>query len=101
MPSLPASRTTRRLFKLASLGLAGLLAGLLSGCNASPQTASQTQSDTSVSTDSPSSDFYSLHRSLDMTQIPSLRHPPSARRLDYGSVHLSHASLSPTRPFHS
>jgi hypothetical protein len=105
MPSLPASRTTRRLFKLASLGLAGLLAGLLSGCNASPQTASQTasqtQSDTSVSTESPSSDFYSLHRSLDMTQIPSLRHPPSARRLDYGSLHLSHASLSPTFPYHS
>ena len=37
MPALkttqPRSRTTRRLFKVASLGFAGLLAGLLSGCS--------------------------------------------------------------------
>ncbi len=36
MPSPKAARTTRRLLKLASLGLAGLIAGLLSGCPPHP-----------------------------------------------------------------
>ena len=35
MSYLPSSRLARRLLKLASLGLAGLLAGLLTGCPAS------------------------------------------------------------------
>ena len=33
MSVLHPSRITRRLLKIASLGLAGLLAGLLSGCS--------------------------------------------------------------------
>jgi hypothetical protein len=36
MSVLHPSRTTRRLLKIASLGLAGLLAGLLAGCSANP-----------------------------------------------------------------
>ena len=35
MPSRKPARTTRRLLKVASLGLAGLLAGLLGGCASS------------------------------------------------------------------
>ena len=51
MSFLPASRTKRNLFKIASLGLAGLLAGLLSGCNDSPDT-SVSASYTHVASDS-------------------------------------------------
>jgi hypothetical protein len=79
-------RTTRRLLKLASLGLAGLLAGLLSGCNASPTTTA----DTFVSSDSGSAANRSdLPDSLDAHQIPALRHPPSARRLQNGSLRVT------------
>ncbi|WP_035353257.1 hypothetical protein [Edaphobacter aggregans] len=35
MPSRKPARTARRLLKVASLGLAGLIAGLLSGCSSS------------------------------------------------------------------
>ena len=74
MSFLPASRTKRRLLKIASLGLAGLLAGLLSGCNTTAST-----SYTHVTADS--------HLpSIEATQIPALRHPPSSRSLQYGSV---------------
>jgi hypothetical protein len=38
MSVLPSSRVTRRLLKIASFGLAGLIAGLLTGCSsATPQ----------------------------------------------------------------
>ena len=52
MAFLPASRTKRNLFKIASLGLAGLIAGLLSGCTDSPETSSATTPYTHLSTDS-------------------------------------------------
>lgn len=35
MPSRRPTRTTRRILKVASLGLAGLIAGLLGGCSSS------------------------------------------------------------------
>ncbi len=35
MPSRKSARTTRRLLKVASLGIAGLIAGLLGGCSSS------------------------------------------------------------------
>jgi hypothetical protein len=90
MPSSPARRvshrTTRRLLKLASLGLAGLLAGLLSGCNASPAAPANTY----ISSDSRSATNRSdLPESLDARQIPALRHPPSARRLENGSLRVT------------
>jgi hypothetical protein len=88
MSFLPASRTKRNLFKVASLGLAGLLAGLLAGCNSAD--ASVRASQTHMSSDSLSpgaSEAQSTHlpKSIEATQIPALRHPPSARRV--GSVH--------------
>jgi hypothetical protein len=89
MPFLPASRTKRNLFKIASLGLAGLIAGLLSGCNDSPD-ASVSASYTHVASDTFSPDETQpshLPESIEATQIPALRHPPSARRLRAGSGH--------------
>lgn len=91
MPSLAARNTKRRLFKLASLGLAGLLAGLLSGCNDTLSASSNTQS--------PYSDYFrpatTLPESLDATQIPALHHPPSSRRLQIGSLHTVSQSMAP------
>ncbi|HEX4575954.1 MAG TPA: hypothetical protein VH117_01280 [Edaphobacter sp.] len=90
MHFLPASRTKRNLFKIASLGLAGLIAGLLSGCTDSPNTARARY--THLSSDSLSPDasaqaqLSQLPKSIEATQIPALRHPPSSRSLQYGSV---------------
>lgn len=89
MHFLPASRTKRRLLKVASLGLAGLIAGLLSGCSDSRST---TASAPSHSSDSLSPDAAlaasssQLPKSIEATQIPALRHPPSSRSLQYGTV---------------
>jgi hypothetical protein len=91
MPFLPASRTTRLLMKVAGLGIAGFLAGLFSGCtNAvanTPKTAAAYTSFKSQPTQLP--------QSLDETQIPALRHPPSARRLQLGSVHTVSMAMVP------
>ena len=88
MSFLPTSRTRRNLFKVASLGLAGLLAGLLAGCNSAD--ASIRTSRTQTATDSLSPDGSmalptELPKSIEATQIPALRHPPSARRV--GAAH--------------
>lgn len=93
MPSLAAHSTKRRLLKLASLGLAGLLAGLLTGCTDTLSTTSRTEYST-ASSDSfrPST---SLPESLDATQIPALHHPPSSRRLQAGSLHTISQSMVP------
>ena len=93
MHFLPRSRTKRRLIKVASLGLAGLLAGLLSACNAIPAPAASSQS--AISTDALSNP---LPPSIEATQIPALRHPPSSRSLQLGTVHtVSQASFLPSR----
>jgi hypothetical protein len=86
MSFLPASRTKRNLFKIASLGLAGLLAGLLSGCNSAD--ASVRASKTRTTTDSLGPDGFGgqttgLPRSIEATQIPALRHHPTARRVGH------------------
>ena len=101
MPFLPASRT-KLLIKVASLGLAGFLAGLFSGCtNAvanTPDThissGSPSVSDTSAASSSEAQPNQ-LPKSLDETQIPALRHPPSARRLQLGSVHTVSMAMVP------
>jgi hypothetical protein len=80
MSFLPASRTKRRLLKIASLGLAGLLAGLLAGCNEDAAPGDTLSTDVSAGASS-------LPSSIEATQIPALRHPPSARHLQLGSVH--------------
>jgi hypothetical protein len=109
MPSSTAPsvrRTARRLLKLASLGLAGLIAGLLSvGCNASPSAATNSPAEsprvssnvdfTFTSATTPETQHTSLPDSLDARQIPALRHPPSARRLQYGSVRVTGEPVFP------
>jgi hypothetical protein len=95
MSSSTARRTTRRLLKLASLGLAGLIAGLLSvGCSAaSPSKSANVQADPRISSnveftpsDTSASQDSDLPPSIEAREIPALHHPPSARRLEYGSV---------------
>jgi uncharacterized lipoprotein len=85
MPSKPPSRTARRLIKLASLGLAGLIAGLLSGCSSAPPhtvvNTSYTSADTAIRFDESR-----LPPNLDSVKIPPLKHAPSARRLMEGTV---------------
>jgi hypothetical protein len=94
MSTSNASRITRRLVTLASLGLAGLIAGLLTGCtysqhkdlNApSPLTISTTTWEFTTST-TPSAPLSIPYESIDARQIPSLHHPPSTRRLQYRSA---------------
>ncbi|MBB5328661.1 hypothetical protein [Tunturiibacter gelidoferens] len=87
MSSLTARRTARRLLKVASLGLAGLLAGLLSGCNATPDSTNISTTTYTWSTHLP--------KSLDSVQVPPLRHAPSTRRLQTGSYHNVSQSMGP------
>src|SRR6266851_9475489 len=99
MSFLPASRTKRNLFKIASLGLAGLLAGLLSGCNSADASiraskTSRTHKTTDfLSPDASETQPTALPKSIEATQIPALRHPPSARRV--GSVHTVSQTVAP------
>jgi hypothetical protein len=93
MSFLPKSRTKRRLIKVASLGLAGLLAGLLSACNDTQAPAASSRSEISTGAQS-----NPLPPSIEATQIPALRHPPSSRSLQLGTVHtVSQASFMPSR----
>ena len=80
MPSPKAARTTRRLLKLASLGLAGLIAGLLSGCSSSPTPSSLATYTQPHSLDG----FNRIHQpgSLYTHPIPDLRHPPAPHRIE-------------------
>jgi hypothetical protein len=104
MPSSSARRTTRRLLKLASLGLAGLIAGLLSaGCNASPKKVASAPADLHISnnveftpSDTTAAHSPDLPESIEATQIPALHHSPSARRLQYGSVRLTGEPILPS-----
>jgi hypothetical protein len=96
MSFLPASRTKRNLFKIASLGLAGLLAGLLAGCNsadASIRTSRPQTATGSLNPDGSVAEPTELPKSIEATQIPALRHPPSARRV--GSAHTVSQTAAP------
>jgi hypothetical protein len=96
MSFLPASRTKRNLFKIASLGLAGLLAGLLSGCNsadASIRTSKPHKASDALSPYASETQPTELPRSIEATQIPALRRPPTARRV--GSAHTVSPSAAP------
>jgi len=100
MHFLPASRTKRNLIKIASLGLAGLLAGLLSGCNDSPnRTDASVNAPARIAGDSltPDAGLQPAHlpNSIEATQIPALRHPPSTRRLQLGSVRTVSQTFTP------
>lgn len=75
MSSSQPKSLTRRLFKLASLGLAGLLAGLLAGCTASPapfDTASYTHT-TNLPATPP--------KSVESTRIPEIKRPPAPHHM--------------------
>jgi hypothetical protein len=100
MAFLPVSRTKRNLFKIASLGLAGLLAGLLAGCTDFPEISSTTPythvSSESLTPEVPSTDQTArLPESLDATRIPPLHHTPSSRSLQQGSVRTASYPLTP------
>jgi hypothetical protein len=107
MSFLPASRTKRNLFKIASLGLAGLIAGLLSGCTETSDTTAVNTPYTHATSDSLNPDSSAatqpsrLPESLDATEIPALKHPPSARRLQSGSVHTVSQVMAPSGRSHS
>ena len=103
MPSSSARRTARRLLKVATLGLAGLLAGLLSGCNASPSAAASVPTNLHISSnveftpsDTTTPHSQDLPTSIDARQIPALHHSPSARRLQYGSVRFTGEPVLPS-----
>jgi hypothetical protein len=82
MPSPKSNRTTRRLLKLASLGIAGLLAGLFSGCSSTP-TSSTVATYTPTSTwRLNSSGFTYRRKSLDTRPIPDLRRPPAPHHIE-------------------
>jgi hypothetical protein len=81
MPSPKAARTTRRLLKLASLGLAGLLAGFLSGCSSSSAPS------TNVATYTQPHSLDGISRthqpgSLYTHPLPDLKHPPTPHRIE-------------------
>ena len=99
MSFLPASRTKRRLLKVASLGLAGLLAGLFSGCNDSTVSTPCTHVASDSLTPEPSAKPPQLPPNIEATQIPALRHPPTSRSLQYGSVHTVSMAV-PSGPNH-
>jgi hypothetical protein len=80
MPSPKAARTTRRLLKLASLGLAGLLAGLLGGCSSSPAASSVATYTQPHSLDGLSHSY--TPASLYTHPVPDLRHPPIPHRIE-------------------
>jgi hypothetical protein len=95
MPSKQPFRTTRRILKLASLGLAGLIAGLLSGCSASPDsTPIRIAGNWHFS--SLNSQNIRSSKSSGTQDVPALRRAPSARRLDYGCYHPNHPTIPTT-----
>ncbi|HTC75139.1 MAG TPA: hypothetical protein VK684_06160 [Edaphobacter sp.] len=95
MSFLPVSRTKRNLIKVASLGLAGLLAGLLAGCNSADASTRTSRSQTATDSLSPDGSVAQpeLPKSIEATQIPALRHPPTARRV--GSTHTVSQTVAP------
>jgi hypothetical protein len=104
MPSSSARsthRTARRLLKLASLGLAGLLAGLLSGCNPPPDAPTDPHVSSNADFTPSGSQRPDLPVSIDARQIPALHHSPSARRLENGSMRITGEPVIPPGRTHS
>ena len=74
---LPVSRTSRRLLKLASLGLASLFAGLLSGCTSaddSYSTRARIYAHEINATDLPAS--------LEARRVPPVHHTLISRHIE-------------------
>jgi hypothetical protein len=89
---MTTTRLTRNLFKIASLGIVGLLAGLFSGCNSQPDALSVPPYARISSNWTPpnTTTVHAAESAVEEKLTPQLRHPPSARRLQYGSVRLAH-----------
>jgi hypothetical protein len=75
MPSRKSARTARRLLKVVSLGLAGLLAGLLGGCSSSDSVA-RFANWRSGETQTASRRF----QNLDYRRAPEFRRAPAPHR---------------------
>jgi hypothetical protein len=90
MSCLSAKNTTRPLLKLTSIALLGTLAGLFTASSLFPNTRSYPATETT-----PRSTISTLPESLDARRIPGLHHPPSARRLQYGSLALPSQTAAP------
>ena len=94
MPSPNTARTTRRLLKLASLGLAGFIAGLLSGCSSTPATsnlATYTQPSRLNFSSAPTYQSGSLYTH----PTPDLRHAPIPHRIESWADRTPHQASSP------
>ncbi len=95
MSSKHTFRTTRRLLKLASLGLAGLIAGLLAGCSEAPPhtvvNTSYANADTALKFDDSQ-----LPPNLDSVRIPPLKRAPSPRRLEEGNTQPGQPAPAPS-----
>jgi hypothetical protein len=74
----PTHRTARRLLKLASLGLAGLLAGLLSGCNARPDAPTDPHLSSNADFTPSASQRPDLPASIHVRRIPAHQTPPAS-----------------------
>jgi len=83
MPSRKTNPTTRRLLKIVSLGIAGLLAGLLTGCFApsNPFRVDLYPQDTGWQLNPASLRPIRHLKTFDPRPIPSLKHPPVPHRL--------------------
>ena len=73
---LPVSRTSRRLLKIASLGLAGLLAGLLSGCTSADDNSLRAR------VYAQELNATELPASLEARRVPPVRHTLAFRRIE-------------------
>ena len=82
MSFLPTSRTRRNLFKVASLGLAGLLAGLLAGCNSADASIRTSRPQTATDSLSPDGSQATVHAgaaTLTITQTDATADAQSIR----------------------
>jgi hypothetical protein len=98
MPSPKAARTTRRLLKIASLGIAGLIVGLLSGCSSSSPNSVSLATYTQPNSLSFNSNGFTpnyLPGSLYSHPTPSLRHPPAPHRIESWADRTPHQVSSP------
>jgi hypothetical protein len=89
MPSRKPARATRRLLKVASLGLAGLIAGLLGGCSSSDSLAR-------FSTWSSGSQLTASRRlqNLDYRRTPEIHRAPTPHRTQPTDAQRSTAQAS-------
>ena len=91
------SRTTRRLIKLASLGLAGLIAGILTGCSGATNRVAIAPNDTDWQTPSTYASATAAMSPRDASRSPHVHlcagSPCGVRGSMERSAHFSHRSM--------